>query len=185
MDLSRDNQGRAVVAGHFYSPAFVPGSLGAFLDNYKIRESENKNVSKSENDIALAEHLADNFSLPEQMIFLPEAKANGSLLKKWRNIPIELVGKGLQPHAVYKRKVGERIMQELGKNASIFDKGVICYFAGDLFKIGDESLFSKYVMPMLNRKQPEAIEEYWRDLRKVLIKEDSYGEIQDAITRAI
>jgi len=151
----------------------------------KVEESEVKHESKSEDNVACAENLADSFILPNQLVFLPEAKADDSLLKKWKNIPFELIGKGLQPHAVYKRKVGERIMQKLGNDASIFDKGVICYFAGDLFKIGDESLFSRYIMPMLNKKQIGAIEEYWRDLHEVLIKEDSYREIQEAIARNI
>ncbi|ORX78453.1 hypothetical protein BCR32DRAFT_295021 [Anaeromyces robustus] len=170
---------------HLYSPVLVHGGLGAFLNNYKVEENKNNHASTSEDDVAHAESLADDFILPETLIFLPETKVDVSLLKKWKNIPYNLIGKGLQPHVVYKRKIGERIIQELGKSASIFDKGVICYFAGDLFKVGDESLFSKYVMPMLNRKQPRAIEEYWRNLREVLIKENSYKEIQDAITGAI
>ncbi|OUM59663.1 hypothetical protein PIROE2DRAFT_63626 [Piromyces sp. E2] len=155
-------------------------ALKAFLSNRKVKKDkvENSNVFRSKDRIAYAKKLADDFKLPKQLIFLPEVKGDRLLITKLQQTPFELVGKGVQAPLIYKRRMGERILESLGSDASLLDMGVVCYFAEDLFDIGKKSLFSKYVIPKLNRGRYKTAEDYWVDLYRHLIENNSYEEMQ-------
>jgi hypothetical protein len=178
MDLSENTQEHSTV-GRVCTPVFNFG-LKAF-EKLDLKKDSDRPVVKVVNETERAVKLADEVVLPEQLVFLPETSADSLLMTRWKTTPFDLRGKGLQPPAVYKKKIGERILRKLGDDGSPFDKGVACYFAGDLFKIGKGSLFSRYVMPKLDRKQPKAAEKYWTDLYKALAENNSYEEIRENI----